>query len=114
MRLVESTTMRERDSQNKMGMREISVGLDRPSNPRDRLLPKAEVILRHARYIPPIVSHRLARTEPQGLADVSLRLFGATDEDLTKANKGTGVGKISIKRQRMFTFSDALCGALGH
>jgi hypothetical protein len=64
MRPVESTKMRGRDAQHKMWMREISVGLDRPSKPCDRLLPKAEVILRDARYIHPIVSHRIARTEP--------------------------------------------------
>ena len=52
-RLVQSTKMRESATQNKMWMREISVRLDRPSKPRDRLLPKAEVILRDARYIHP-------------------------------------------------------------
>ena len=64
-------------------------------------------------YVHPDVSHRVARTEAQGLDNVSLRLFGATDENLTKSDKGMGVGEISIQRQRMFTFGDALRGALG-
>ena len=105
--------MRERDAQHKMWMREISVRLDRPSKPRDRLLPKPEVILRDARYIHPTVSHCIARTEPQGLADVSLCLFGATDEDLTHSNNGVGGREISIQRQGMFTLGDALRAALG-
>ena len=54
------------------------------------------------------MSQRIARTEAQGLADVSLCFFGATDENLTKTDKGMGLGEISIQRQRMFTFGDAL------
>ena len=61
----------------------------------------------------PDVSQRIARTEAQGLANVSLGFFGATDKNLTKSDKGMGVGEISIQRQRMFTFGDALCRALG-
>ena len=97
----------------KMGMRIISVGLDRPSKPRDRLLLTAEVVLRHARESHPGVSHRIARAEAQGLDNVSLCFFGATDENLAKPDSGMGVGEISIQRQRMFTFGDALRGALG-
>ena len=44
---------------------------------------------------------------------MSLCFFGATDENLTKSDSGMGVGKISIQRQRMFTFGDALRRALG-
>ena len=43
MRLVKSTKLREGGGQHKIWMRIISVGLDRPSKPRDRLLPTAEV-----------------------------------------------------------------------
>ena len=67
----------------KICMRIISVGLDRPSKPRDRLLPTAEVELRNARVSHPDVSHRIARTEAQGLGNVSLCFFGATDKNLT-------------------------------
>ena len=48
-RLVQSTQLRERGGQLKIRCAEISVGLDRPSKPRDRLLLKAEVVLRDAR-----------------------------------------------------------------
>ena len=44
---------------------------------------------------------------------MSLGFFGATDENLAKSDNGMGVGEISIQRQRMFTFGDALRGALG-
>ena len=94
-------------------MRIISVGLDRPPKPRDRLLVAAEVEFSHAGGSHPNVSHRIARTEAQGLSNVSLCFFGATDEDLTQSDNGMGVGEISIQRQRMFTFGDALCSALG-
>jgi|SRR5271165_2300371 len=46
MRLVESTKLREGGAQHKMWLRIISVGLDRPSKPRDRLVPAAELVLR--------------------------------------------------------------------
>ena len=108
-RLVKSTKLREGGGQIKMCDRIISVGLDRPSIPRNRLLVTAEVELRHARDIHPDVSHRIARTEAQGLGNVSLCFFGATDKNLTKSDKGMGAGEISIQRQRMFTFGDALC-----
>ena len=94
-------------------LRIISVGLDRPSKPRDRLLPTAEVVLRKARVSHPDVSHRIARTEAQGLGNVSLGFFGATDKNLSKSDSGMGAGEISIQRQRMFAFGDALRSALG-
>ena len=43
---------------------------------------------------------------------MSLGFFGAADKNLTKSDNGMGAGEISIQRQRMFTFGDALCGAL--
>jgi hypothetical protein len=43
MRLVHSTEMREGGGQLKVCVRIISVGLDRPSKPRGRLLVTAEV-----------------------------------------------------------------------
>ena len=61
----------------------------------------------------PGVSHRIARTEAQGLGNVSLGFFGATDKNLTKSNRGMGVGEISIQLQCMLTFGDALRSALG-
>ena len=63
--------------------------------------------------IHPDVSQRIARTEAQGLDNVSLCFFGATDKNLAKSDKGMGVGEISIQLQRMFTFGDALRSALG-
>jgi hypothetical protein len=61
----------------------------------------------------PDVCHRVARTEPQGLANVSLCFFGAAHENFTETDIFMGVGEISIQRQRMFTFGDALHSALG-
>ena len=42
---------------------------------------------------------------------MSLRFFGAADKNLSKSDSGMGAGEISIQRQRMFTFGDALHGA---
>ena len=55
----------------------------------------------------------IARTEAQGLADVSLCFFGATNEHLAKSDTRMGAGEISIQRQCMFTFGDAVRSALG-
>ena len=60
----------------------------------------------------PSASHRVARTEAQGLDNVSLGFFGTTDINLAKSDIGMGVGQISVQRQRVFTFGDALRGAL--
>ena len=56
----------------------------------------------------PGVGQRIARTEAQGLGDVGLRLLGVAGKNLSKSDNGIGAGKISIQRQRMFTFGDAL------
>ena len=59
-------------------------------------------------------SPRVSGTEAQGLGDVRLFFFGATDENLTDYLMcGMSVGEISIERQRVFAFGDALCGAPG-
>jgi adenylate cyclase len=47
------------------------------------------------------------------LDNVGLGLFGAADVNLTKADRGMGLGEISIERQRMFTLGDALRSTLG-
>ena len=72
VRLVKSTELREGGGQVQIGRRIISIGLDLPPKPRDRLLPTAEVELRKARRIHPDVRLRIARTEAQRLANVSL------------------------------------------
>ena len=107
-RLVKSTKQREGGGQRKYASRIISIGLDRPPKARGRLLVTAEVELRDARDAHPDVSVRIARTEAQGLGNVSLCFFGATDKYLATSDNGMGVGEISIQRQRMFTFGDAL------
>src|SRR5271157_1716553 len=96
-----------------MGMRKVSVGLDRPSKPRDCLLVKSEVVLRDARVAHPVVRHRVVRTKAQSLDNVSLGFFGVTDINLAKSDIGMGLDEISIQRQRVFTLGDALRGALG-
>ena len=44
---------------------------------------------------------------------MSLGFFGATYKNLSQSNNKMGGGEISIERQRMFTFGDALRSALG-
>ena len=73
----------------------------------------AELIFRLADVNHPGVSLSIARTETQGLGNVGLSLFGVADENLSLSDKGVGSGKISIERQRVLTFSNALCRALG-
>ena len=75
-----------RGGQQKIWVRIISVGLDRPSKPRDRLLLIAELVLRQTRASHPNVSQRIARTEAQGLGNVSLGFFGAAYQNLSKSN----------------------------
>ena len=48
-RLVKPAKLREGGGQRKICMRIISVGLDRPSKPRNRLIVTAEMVLRDAR-----------------------------------------------------------------
>ena len=50
-RLIQSAKPRECAAQNKMRMRKIAVGLDRLSEPGDRLLVPAKAVLRRARTI---------------------------------------------------------------
>ena len=110
--LVHSTKLRKGDGQVKIRMRIISIGLDRPSKPRDSFLPGAEVVLRNARETLPGMGISIARTEAQGFANVGLCFFRTTDEGLTKSDKGVSAGQISIQLQRAFTFGDALHSAL--
>jgi hypothetical protein len=70
------------------------------------------VIFSDARLSEPDVGRRIARTQAQRLADVSLGLFGATGKDLAKSDERMGVSEISIQRQRMFTLGNAFEGAL--
>ena len=78
MRIIKSTKQRESGGQIQIWGREISVRLDRPSKPRDRLLVTSEMELRHSRGIQPDVRIFVARTEAQGFEDMSLCFFGAT------------------------------------
>ena len=60
----------------------------------------------------PDVSRRVAWTETQGLDNVSFCFLGATNKKLARSDRGMGEGEISIQRQRMLIFGDALKGAL--
>ena len=113
MRLVKSTELCEGGGQVKIRYRIVSVRLDRPAKPGNRLLVTPEAEFCEARETLPGMSIGIARTEAQGLTDVSLCFFGTTDENLTKSDKGMGAGKISIQLQRAFTFGNALQSALG-
>jgi hypothetical protein len=80
MRLVQSTKLRKGSSQEKIRCRIISVDLDRLSEPCGRLLVTTEIVLREACESLPGVGTGIARTEAQGLADMSFCFFGATKE----------------------------------
>ena len=84
-----------------------------PAETRPPLAPNCRGVLRHARDGHPDVSQCIARTEAQGLFNVSLRFFGATHKDLASSNKGMGMSEISIKRHRVLAFRDSLRGAPG-
>src|SRR3984885_10241484 len=86
--LIEAAQLRESGAQHKIYVRKVSVCLDRPPIPRDCLFPTAKVEFRlaHPRY--PDVSIGVARTEAQTLRNVSLCLFGATDENLAESDIG--------------------------
>ena len=49
----------------------------------------------------------------QSLEDMGLGFFGAKEVDITYPYPGMRIGEISIQRQRVLTFGDALRGALG-
>jgi len=63
--------------------------------------------------MPPNASHRVARTKAQGVGNVSLRFLGATDKNLTSGDNCMGMSEISIQRQCVLTFGDALYSPLG-
>jgi hypothetical protein len=113
IRLVQSTNQCEGGGQLKVCRWKISVDLDRPSKPRDGLLVTADVELRRARRIHPDISHRIARTEAQGLIDVSLSFFCAPDVNLAISDKGMSAGEISIQLQRMCGLGYALRSTFG-
>ena len=69
--------------------------------------------IRETRPAHPLVSVQIARTKAQTLRNVSLRFFGAADENLTESDIGMGLRKIAIELERALTFGDAFCGALG-
>ena len=112
MRLVQSAKLRERGSQQKMLNGKFRLASIARRNHATAWSQVPSWFFACPRN-PSRHSHRIARTEAQGLTDVSLCFFGATNESLAKSDKGMGAGKISIQRQRMFTFGDALCRALG-
>jgi hypothetical protein len=64
--------------------------------------------LRNTRASHPGVGKYIARAQAQGLDDMSLGFFGATNKNLKKSDAGMSVGEISIQRQRVFDFGDAL------
>jgi hypothetical protein len=84
--LVEAAKPRQGSAQVKICSRIISVGLDRPSTPSDRLLPTAEVVLRDARAHPPGVCHSPRRRPlPETLSRVPTILpFGGFRRALSR------------------------------
>src|SRR5450432_3390660 len=86
MRLVEATELHEGGCQPEIGKRVISVALERTSEPRGRLGEVTEMKLRQAGRAHPGEGHRIAWTQSQGLADVRLCFFGATNINLAQSD----------------------------
>src|SRR5262245_62161123 len=86
----------------------ISVDLDRATEPRDRLLVRAELQLGEAREHHPNIGVDIARTEAECLSDMGLSLFAATEKILCDTDGRVRVGQVSIQRQCLLAFSNAL------
>jgi hypothetical protein len=90
----------------------VPVGLDGPPKPCDRLIPATEVVFRSARVAHPNITKCITRAETQWIENVNFRFFSSPNVYLTQPNKSVALGKISIQRQRVLAFGDALRGAL--
>jgi hypothetical protein len=100
--------MREGGREEKVRVREISVGLDRLLKPHDRLLVFAGHSLRHARVTHPGESPRIPRTDAESRGNMRFCLFEAPDKHLPIPDESMGVRKIWIQIQRMLTSGDTL------
>jgi TolB-like protein len=72
MRLVKSTKLRKGGGQVKICWRIISIGLDRPPEPSDRLLPITDVVLRQAAQAKPVSAREPEKSTPPRLSIVVL------------------------------------------
>ena len=112
-RLIKPTEMRQRGGEIEMRAWMISVDLDRATEPRDRLLVGAELQLGEAREHHPNKGVRIARTEAECLLDMGLGLRAATKKILGETDVGVRISQISIQRQCLLAFSNALGRAVG-
>ena len=112
MRLIEPAKPRKGGGQVEMSLGIVAIGFDRPAAPQDSLLAIAQVIFRDANLGQPSIGRHIARAQSKRLVNVSFSLFGATGEDLAKADEGVRVSKIVVQRQRVLAFGDPLDGAL--
>ena len=83
------------------------------AEPRDRFLVGAELQLGEARKHHPNKGVRIARTEAECLLDMGLGLRAATEKILGETDARVRVGQISIQRQCLLAFSNALGRAVG-
>src|SRR6476469_8466971 len=86
----------------------ISVDLDRATEPCDRLLVGAELQLGEAREHHPNESLRITRTEAECLLDMGLSVPAATEKILGATDVGVRISSVSIQRQCLLAFSNAL------
>ena len=98
--------MRQSGRQKEMRAWEISVGLDGPAQPSDRLLLLSKVQFGPASKHAPQVGKRVAGTEAKRLLDVSLGLLGLAELNLGHAYLSVRVCQISIQFQRPLAFPD--------
>src|SRR5208282_189449 len=90
----------------------VSVGVDRPSQPRNRLLVVAEMEFRVARGAQLKIGQSVAGTKTDRLLDMSLGFLAATDEMFGNTYKTVSEGQISIERECALAFGNAPSGAI--
>jgi hypothetical protein len=104
--------MPEGGGENEMIQWKVSVGVNRPSQPRNRLLVVAEMNLSVARGTQPKVGQSVTRTKSDRLLDMSLGFLAATDEMFGDTDKTVSDSQISIEREGSLAFCDPPSGAI--
>ena len=90
----------------------ISVDLDATAQPSDRFLVGMSCNLAMPTNIIQLVSEDIARREAKRLVDMGLGLLAATEKIFGKTDERVRAGQISIQRQRLLAFGDALSRAV--
>ena len=96
-----------------MRRRQISIGLDAATEPGYRLSVGIELNLGVADIEQPAESVDIARREAKCFVDMEFGLGTATNQILGQADVCISVGQISIERERLLAFFDAVRCAIG-